>query len=108
MAMQKAKPEALAVPFTSPEPVPRSAQPFPAPQYAAPQPLASYAAGEVPVPAPGPTMSEQWAFAVDAFRNATSQEHMAKLYETAVGLGFHTDQLATLVGIGKDRLNALA
>jgi hypothetical protein len=108
MAMQKAKPEALAVPFTSPEPVPRSAQPFPAPQYPAPQPLASYAAGEVPVPAPGPTMSEQWAFAVDAFRNATDQAHMAKLYETAVGLGFHRDQLATLVGIGKDRLNALA
>jgi hypothetical protein len=53
-------------------------------------------------------MSEQWAFAVDAFRNATDQAHMAKLYETAVGLGFHRDQLATLVGIGKDRLNALA
>jgi hypothetical protein len=121
MAMQKAKPETLAVPFTSPEPVPRSAQPFPAPQYPAPQPLASYAVQKAAQATPqdyvlAPTVAPQeqqqasdaWAFAVDAFRNATSQEHMAKLYETAVGLGFHTDQLATLVGIGKDRLNKLA
>jgi hypothetical protein len=95
MAMQKAKPEALAVPFTSPEPVPRSAQPFPAPQYAA---------GEVPAPG-----DPAWEHAKSVFASASSREDLAQLYQFAMDSGkFHTDQLATLVGIGKDRLNALA
>lgn len=49
-----------------------------------------------------------WDYAKEGFAGARDQAHLAELYEKAVGLGFHVDQLATLVGIGKDRLTQLA
>lgn len=101
MAMQKAKPEALATPFT-PEPmtVPEAQrivdQAFPAPVSA----VVLSAGHEGPPP---------WEHAKSVFASATGKEHLAQLYQYALDSGkFHTDQLATLVGIGKDRLNQLA
>jgi hypothetical protein len=91
MAMQKAKPEALAVPFTLAM--------APAELDAPPAPVR----GEVA------EMAAQWEHAKNVFASASSREHLAQLYQFAMDSGrFHTDQLATLVGIGKDRLNALA
>jgi hypothetical protein len=102
MAMQKAKPEALAVPFTPERLTVPEAQRIV--NQAATRPVASYAAGEVPAPG-----DPAWEHAKNVFASASSREHLAQLYQYAMDSGkFHTDQLATLVGIGKDRLNALA
>lgn len=64
------------------------------------------------VPAlPSPEASaadDAWEHAKGVFRGAASQADLAQLYQYAMESGkFHTDQLATLVGIGKDRLNEL-
>lgn len=89
MAMQADK-GALSHPFT-PEMVPAELD--------APPPPVS---GEVA------EMNHAWEHAKGVFRTATDQAHLAQLYQFAMDSGkFHTDQLATLVGIGKDRLNEL-
>lgn len=90
MAMQADK-GALSHPFT-PADVPAALTPPPAP-----------VRGEVG------QMAAEWEHAKTVFRAADSQQRLAELYQYAMDSGkFHTDQLATLVGIGKDRLAVLA
>lgn len=66
-----------------------------------------------PAPVTAPQAREEaaspWELAKSMFSNASSREHVAELYQFALDSGkFHQDQLAVLVGLGKDRLNALA
>lgn len=50
-----------------------------------------------------------WEHAKGLFSSAPDQAAIAQLYQYALDSGrFHQDQLAVLVGLGKDRLNALA
>lgn len=50
-----------------------------------------------------------WEHAKHLFSTAPDQAAIAQLYQFALDSGrFHVDQLAVLVGLGKDRLNALA
>lgn len=50
-----------------------------------------------------------WEHAKGLFSSAPDQAAIAQLYQLALDSGrFHTDQLAVLVGLGKDRLNELA
>lgn len=50
-----------------------------------------------------------WEHAKGLFSSAPDQAAIAQLYQFALDSGrFHVDQLAVLVGLGKDRLNALA
>lgn len=60
-------------------------------------------------PADAAHANDQWEHAKHLFSTAGSQAQIAQLYQYAMDSGlFHTDQLAVLVGLGKDRLNALA
>lgn len=61
-----------------------------------------------PAPEPQPA-NDQWEHAKHLFSTAPDQATIAQLYQFALDSGkFHQDQLAVLVGLGKDRLNALA
>lgn len=61
------------------------------------------------VPQTREEVASPWELAKSMFSNASSREHVAELYQFAMDSGrFHQDQLAVLVGLGKDRLNALA
>lgn len=66
----------------------------------------------VPVSADVPEAVDQkvmWHRAMFLMNNASGQEEIAQLYQFALDSGkFHQDQLAVLVGLGKDRLNELA
>lgn len=60
------------------------------------------------VPEPQP-VNEHWNRAKNLVAHADSQEEIAQIYQFALDSGrFHQDQLTVLVGLGKDRLNALA
>lgn len=53
-------------------------------------------------------VNDQWERAKELFSTAPDQATIAQLYQFAMDSGrFHQDQLAVLVGLGKDRLNAL-
>lgn len=69
--------------------------------------VAQYLAAQ-PAPVIEPPDSH-WEHAKHLFSTAPDQARIAELYQYAMDSGlFHTDQLAVLVGLGKDRLNALA
>lgn len=53
--------------------------------------------------------NDQWELAKGLFSSAPDQHAIAQLYQFALDSGrFHQDQLAVLVGLGKDRLETLA
>lgn len=53
--------------------------------------------------------NDAWGWAKHLISTAETQARIAELYQSFLDSGlFHTDQLAVLVGLGKDRLNALA
>lgn len=83
------------------------------PDWSAPRRDAVPVAAPVPEPTqPSPEAAhanDQWEHAKHLFSTAPDQARIAELYQYAMDSGlFHQDQLAVLVGLGKDRLNALA
>lgn len=53
--------------------------------------------------------NDAWGWAKHLISTAETQARIAELYQSFLDSGlFHTDQTAVLVGLGKDRLNALA
>ncbi|HEX5705632.1 MAG TPA: hypothetical protein VFX97_20705 [Pyrinomonadaceae bacterium] len=63
-----------------------------------------------PLPYPAPlTADDAWGLAKELISTAQDQLAVSTIYQFAMDSGkFHQDQLAVLVGLGKDRLNALA